>query len=47
MNKINDCFDHEALKETLEILSDSKIMKSLAKSAEDIRKRRVYNIDEV
>ena len=37
----------EAFKETVEILSDPTIMRSLAKSIEDLKKGKTYSIDEV
>ena len=39
--------DVESLQETVEILSDPVIMASLARSLEDVRRGRLYDIDEV
>jgi len=39
--------DFESLSETVEILSDPKIMKSLAKSLNDLKRGKTYLIDEV
>jgi len=35
------------VRETIEILSDSAIMRSLAKSLDDLKKGKTYSIDEV
>lgn len=40
-------YDFNSLQETIEILSDPDIMKSLAQSLHDLRKGRLYNIEEV
>jgi len=42
--KNNDLMD---LAETIEILSSPEIMRSLAKSLEDLKKGKTYSIDEV
>ncbi len=39
--------EYEGLIETLEILSDSHLVKSLKKAEEDIRKKRVYSHPQV
>ena len=39
--------DYEALVETLEVMSDRKLMEALRKSAEDIKKGRTYTSDQV
>jgi len=39
--------DIESLQETVEILSDPETMASLARSLEDIKNSRLYDIDEV
>jgi predicted CopG family antitoxin len=42
-----DNTDVDALKETVEILSDPETMTKLAKSIDDVRRGRLYDIDEV
>ena len=37
----------DSLKETIEIMSDPETMRSLAKSMDDLRKGKLYSIDEV
>ena len=39
--------DSESLHETIEILSDPETMASLARSMEDVRNGRLFDIDEV
>lgn len=39
--------DSESLAETVEILSDPATMRSLAKSIEDLKRGKLYAIDEV
>ena len=39
--------NNESLSETVEILSDPDIMKSLAKSLNDLKRGKTYSIDEV
>lgn len=39
--------EYESLIETLEILSDSKLMRSLCRAQEDFRKSRVYSHERV
>ncbi len=39
--------DLDSLKETIEIMSDPETMRSLAKSLDDIKKRKLYSIEEV
>lgn len=36
-----------SISETIDILSDSNIMRSLAKSLDDLKKGKIYSIDEV
>ena len=39
--------DEESLRETIEILSDPEIMKSLVQSLQDLKEGRVYSLEEV
>lgn len=45
--KISRRDDSDSLSETIEILSSPDIMRSLAKSLEDLKKGKTYSIDEV
>jgi len=39
--------EYESLKETLEIMSDPKLMKNIREAEEDVKAGRVYDWDEV
>ncbi len=39
--------NHKGLTETINVLSDPGIMRSLAKSLDDLKKGKTYSIDEV
>ncbi len=39
--------DSESLVETIEILSDPDIMRSLAKSVDELKKGKLYSLDEI